>query len=378
MPNPSPPSDPEIEPLLRLALAPGLGPLRLAALLRRFGGAERILAAPRREIAALPGFGDRVASRVTEAASPAGAVRAREALGRLAAAGARAVRPRSEGYPRRLADLPDPPLLLYVQGDPAMLSSPGIGIVGTRHPTADGRAAAASLAADLARAGYGVVSGMARGIDAAAHAGALEARGATIGVLGHGIDLAYPAENRSLFRRVRERGYLLSELPPGEPPLAGNFPRRNRLIAALSEGVLVVEMGERSGARHTVESALELGREVFAVPGSIGSPASVGSNLLLKEGARLVTSARDVVEELRGVGAGAGLAVSGGVRPSVAVPDLSPDEAAVLGALTAAPVHVDDLAAGLGMPTHRLLPLLLALELRDGVEALPGKRFRAR
>jgi DNA processing protein len=227
------------------------------------------------------------------------------------------------------------------------------------------------------------VSGMARGIDAAAHAGALDAGGTTIGVLGHGIDRAYPAENRALFRRLRERGLLLSELPPGEEPLAGNFPRRNRLIAALSEGVLVVEMGERSGARHTVDAALELGREVFAVPGAIGSPVSAGTNQLLKEGARLVTSALDVVEELRGVGAGPprGAAAASPARataPRPALPELPPAEASVLAALGSEPRHVDEVAAASGLPAARILPLLLALELGERIEALPGMRFRAR
>jgi DNA processing protein len=197
----------------------------------------------------------------------------------------------------------------------------------------------------------------------------------------------YPPENERLFLRTRERGLLISELPPGEQPLAGNFPRRNRLIAALSAGVLVVEMGEKSGARHTVDYALELGKEVFAVPGPIGSPASAGTNQLLKDGARLVTSARDVLEELQGVGlpprAGfvpaprADAAPAAAVRP-VAPPDLAPDEARIFAQLSDTPRHVDDLAAALDMPTSAALTALLGLELRELVEALPGKQFRLR
>ncbi|HEU0302744.1 MAG TPA: DNA-processing protein DprA, partial [Longimicrobium sp.] len=234
----------------------------------------------------------------------------------------------------------------------------------------------------LARAGYGIASGMAKGIDAAAQSAALDAGGTTSGVLGHGIDRIYPQENGRLFRRVRERGVLISELPPGEEPLAGNFPRRNRLIAALSAGVLVVEMGERSGARHTVEYALELGREVFAVPGPIGSAASKGTNQLLKEGARLVTSAQDILEELHGVGvvpAGMGCAAApdAAVEAQRAAPaDLAPEEARVFGLLADDPRHVDELALAAGMAPHVALTALLGLELRELAESLPGKQFR--
>ncbi len=202
-------------------------------------------------------------------------------------------------------------------------------------------------------------------------------------MLGSGVDRVYPAENRHLFRRVRERGLLVSELPPGEEPLPGNFPRRNRLIAALSAGVLVVEMGERSGARHTVDYALELGREVFSVPGPIGAPTSAGTNQLLKEGARLVTSARDVLEELHGVGkADAPPPLPAAARAAAPAPPprvvLAPEEACVLGALGTATRHVDELAAAVALPTARVLAAMLALELHGLVEALPGTRFRAR
>jgi DNA processing protein len=227
---------------------------------------------------------------------------------------------------------------------------------------------------------------MAKGIDAAAHAAALDAGGSTIGILGHGIDRIYPPENRDLFRRVRQDGLLLSEMAPGEDPNAGNFPRRNRLIAALSLGVLVVEMGSKSGAQHTVTYALEQGREVFAVPGQIGSPMSEGTNQLLKDGARLVTSANDILEELRGVGHAAvspvPLAATASTSPSVDAPapappsDLAPDEAKVFGALTADAKHVDDLAAAADLAPSNVLAALLGLELRGLVESLPGKQFR--
>jgi DNA processing protein len=273
-----------------------------------------------------------------------------------------------------------------VLGDVQLMSEPAIGIVGTRTPTEYGRRVASRLAYELARAGYGIASGMAKGIDAAAQTAALDAGGATVGVLGHGIDLIYPPQNERLFHRVRERGLLISEMAPGEEPMAGNFPRRNRLIAALSAGVLVVEMGEKSGARHTVEYALELGKEVFAVPGQIGSEMSAGTNQLLKEGARLVTSAQDILEELHGVGVvphalkgSAAAAVEPRPPVSRAAPaDLAPDEARVFGLLADDPLHVDDLATAAGLATNVTLAALLGLELRELAESLPGKQFRLR
>lgn len=373
-----------LEPTLRLALISGIGPSRLAALLARFGSAERVLAAPVGEVARLPGFGRALASRVSAAAGAEAGARARDTLRALRDLGARAVTPDDAGYPARLLELADPPFVLYLLGDPSLLEGAAMGVVGTRAPTPYGRAAAVGLSGDLARAGYVIVSGMARGIDAAAHGAALDAGGGTVGVLGHGLDRVYPAENRALFRRLRERGLLLSELPPGEEPLAGNFPRRNRLIAALSAGVLVVEMGERSGARHTVDYALELGREVFAVPGPIGSPSSAGTNQLLKEGARLVTSARDVLEELHGVGKAGAPPPPPPPPPrspaaaAAPVPALPPEEGRVLGALALEPRHVDDVAASVSLPTSRVLAALLALELHGLVEALPGTRFCVR
>ncbi len=379
------PRDPQqLETILRLAIVPGVGPARLSALLARFGSVERVLAASARQVAELPGFGPEFVRRVTSAATPEGLARARAAMALLREVGAVVLTPDDEVYPPAFRTLPDPPVVLYAMGDVHLLNDPGVGVVGTRAPTDYGCRAAAALSRELAWAGYTIVSGMAKGIDAVAQAAALDAGGATVGVLGHGIDKIYPTDNRALFHRVRERGLLISELPPGEEPLAGNFPRRNRLIAALSAGVLVVEMGEKSGAKHTVDYALELGKEVFAVPGPIGSPASIGTNQLLKDGARLVTSARDVLEELQGVGLppsrAPGVPSVADLRPParVAPPDLAPEEARVFAQLADDPRHVDDLAAAAGVATGAALMALLGLELRDLAEALPGKQFRLR
>jgi DNA processing protein len=379
------PRDPQqLETILRLSIVPGVGPARLSALLAHFGSVERVLGASARQVAALPGFGPEFARRIVSAGTEEGRQRARAAMAALREVGAVVVTADDDVYPPAFRTLPDPPVVLYALGDVHLLNDPGVGVVGTRVPTDYGCRAAAGLSRELARAGYSIVSGMAKGIDAVAQAAALDAGGATVGVLGHGIDNVYPPENRRLFRRVRERGLLISELPPGEQPLAGNFPRRNRLIAALSAGVLVVEMGEKSGARHTVDYALELGKEVFAVPGPIGSPTSAGTNQLLKDGARLVTSARDVLEELQGVGLplrrAEGAAATVELRPPVRVapPDLAPDEARVYAQLAEDPRHVDELAAAAGVATGAALTALLGLELRELAEALPGKQFRLR
>jgi DNA processing protein len=291
-----------LEPVLRLAMVEGIGPARLSALLARFGSAGRVLGASAEELGAVPGFGRELVKRLRAADTDEGRQRAAEAMKTLERAGAVAFTPDDVAYPEAFRTLPDPPYLLFAVGNLDLLHSPGLGVVGTRSPTEYGWRTAMSLSGELARAGLTIVSGMARGIDSAAHAAALDAGGTTVGVLGHGIDRVYPPENGPLFERVGQRGLLLTELAPGEKPNAGNFPRRNRLIAALSLGVLVVEMGEKSGAQHTVTYALEQGKDVFAVPGPIGSPQSAGTNQLLKDGARLVTSSADILEELRGVG----------------------------------------------------------------------------
>jgi DNA processing protein len=381
MPTTTEPSS--TETMLRLAIVPGMGPARTTALLARFGTAERALGASAAQIAEVPGIGREFARRVAAAGTAEGWERARAALDALDRVGARVITQADAAYPQAFRTLPDPPFVLYALGDAHLMSEPAIGIVGTRAPTDYGRQVASRLAYELARAGYGIASGMARGIDAAAQAAALDAGGATVGVLGHGIDRIYPPENERLFLRVRERGLLISEMSPGEEPLAGNFPRRNRLIAALSAGVLVVEMGEKSGARHTVEFALELGKEVFAIPGPIGSPMSAGTNQLLKEGARLVTSAQDILEELHGVGVVAHAlsmpappAEARAPTPRTPPADLTPDEARVFAVLADEPHHVDDLAAAAGMTARVALAALLGLELRELAESLPGKQFR--
>lgn len=363
-------------PLLRVAMIPGVGPARLSALIRRFGSAERVLGAHSAELRAVPGVGAQLADRLRSAAGPRGLERAEAGLQAMQRCGAVALSPDDLQYPAAFAAAPDVPFLVFAIGRLELLGMPAMAVVGTRTPTAYGRDAAAALSRGLAGAGYAIVSGMARGIDAVAHEAALDAGGATIGILGNGIDVMYPAENRPLFKRMGEHGLLLSEFMPGEEPQAGNFPRRNRLIAALAEGVLVVEMGLRSGAQHTVGFALGMGKEVFAVPGPIGSAVSEGTNQLLKDGARMVTELSDVLEELGGVGATSPATAAPAPAPVPAPGDLTADEAAAFAALTAELRHVDDIAAAARLDSGPLLGALLGLELKGVAEALPGKLFR--
>jgi DNA processing protein len=371
-----------LEPLLRLAVVPGIGPARLHALVRRFGSAERVLAASPGMLGAVPGLGPELVRRVLRAAEPAGLQRAKRAMEMLEAHHAVALTPDDLEYPEGFRRLADPPFLLFAAGDRALLHAPSVALVGTRRPSPYGRAAADGLARGLVAVGYAVVSGLARGIDTAAHEAALAAGGGTVGVLGHGVERVYPAENRALFREIAERGLLVTEYAPGEEPKAGNFPRRNRLIAALSRGVVVVEMTLRSGARHTVDAALDLGCEVFAVPGPIGTEASEGTNLLIKHGAALVTGVADIVEALEGVG-GAGPAPRPATArreptPAPLPADLPPGGAELLRAMDGEPRHIDRLAAEAALAPGEALAALLHLELMGLAESLPGKLFRRR
>jgi len=326
----------------------------------------------------LPGLGGTVAGRIVRARLE-GRAAARDAMRTMGRVGAVALTPDDAQYPDCFRSLPDAPFLLFACGDLGLLRTPSVAVVGTRTPTRYGRASAQELSSSLASCGYTIVSGMARGIDTIAQTAALEVGGSTIGVLGHGIEQTYPPENRALFSAVRERGLLITEFLPGETPKPGNFPRRNRLIVALGGAVLVVEMGLKSGAQHTVTYALEQGREVMAVPGPIDSPMSAGTNQLIKDGARLVTGVEDVLEELQGVGVTQFRpqrqhAPSSEPQPGLVL--LSPGENMVFDALADRPRHVDELCTDTQIVPGVMLGTLLELELKGLAEALPGKLFR--
>jgi DNA processing protein len=290
-------------------------------------------------------------------------------------------------YPKALLEIPDPPIALYVKGNPALLARPALALVGSRTGTAQGEANAEAFARSLGEAGLTIISGLALGIDAAAHRGALETAGGTVAVLGTGIDRIYPAANESLTREIAARGALVSEFPLGMPPARHHFPRRNRLIAGLAQGVLVVEATLNSGSLITARLALESGREVFAIPGSIHSPLARGCHHLIREGAKLVETAEDVLEELR-----ARLGNSLPPRPEKprtrrAAParrasapparlDLPPEACKVLEALGPEPRDIDSLALATGLTVDALNVHLLTLELEGLAARQPGGGFQ--
>ena len=291
---------------------------------------------------------------------------------RLEASAARLVTYLSPDYPKSLFEIPDPPPFLYVKGE-LRSRELSIAMVGSRRATSYGLMTTAKLAEALAGRGVCVVSGMARGIDTAAHKGALHAGGRSIGVLGCGVDTEYPPENRALFEEMAVKGCLVSEFPLGTQPLAENFPRRNRIISGLSTGVLVVESAEKSGSLITAQYALEQGREVFAVPGNISSATSRGCNRLIKQGAKLVDCVEDILEELPEY-----------ARASVDTPlfqpvlrtfALTPKEAAIYEVLARSPLHIDDIIFQTELTAGEVSSMLLHLELKGAVTPLPGTHY---
>ena len=268
-------------------------------------------------------------------------------------------------YPQALLNIPDPPLLLYVKGRPDLLNRAALAIVGSRSATPQGIHNAEAFAKSLSDAGLSIISGLAHGIDAAAHRGALRGQGSSIAVVGTGLDKVYPAANRELAHALAQQGALVSEFPLGTPPLAANFPRRNRLISGMSLGCLVVEASLQSGSLITARLALEQGRDVFAIPGSIHAPQSKGCHALLKQGAKLVETAQDILEELGGqLVATAQLTVSAG------------SESALLDHLGYDPVDADTLSVRCGLTIAELSAMLLTLELEGRISALPGGLYQ--
>ncbi len=285
-------------------------------------------------------------------------------------------------YPASLRAIPDPPLLLYVCGDPALLASPQLAVVGSRNPTPAGRETAYEFARALIACGLTITSGLAMGIDAAAHEGALDAGGNSIAVTGTGPDRVYPAGHRKLARRLCLQGALVTELAPGTPPRARHFPRRNRIISGLSLGVLVTEAALRSGSLITARLALEQGREVFAVPGSIHNPLARGCHALIRQGAKLVESLEDIVEEIT-TAQHAPPATQNLMETKPACTDLVQDgpdalTSRVLARLDFDPVPLDVLVRRTGLTAGQLSSILLALELENHITALPGGLYLRR
>jgi DNA processing protein len=357
----------DLDAWLRLLLADGLGR----------GGVRRLLAAcggPQQVMRAEPALHQRIAGPAAAALdAPPAEFDQRLAATRawLASGAQRAVWALGDpAYPADLLQTADPPLLLFADGDPAWLQRPMLAIVGSRHATAQGLDNARAFARSFSDAGWTVVSGLAAGIDGAAHEGALLGSGGTVAVVGTGLDQVYPARHRALAQRVRERGLILSEYLPGTPPLAQNFPQRNRIIASLSRGTLVVEAALQSGSLITARLASEAGREVFAIPGSIHAPQSRGCHALIRLGAKLVETAQDVLEELRAP-------APGQAALALATEDDTPEDP-LLAALGHDPVTLDALGARTGWSAADLNVRLLELELAGQVARLPGGLFQRR
>lgn len=274
-----------------------------------------------------------------------------------------------KAFPALLKEIFDPPPMLYVKGKAlAAFDAPCIAIVGTRRPSHYGLRMAERIASELAGAGVTVVSGMARGCDSAAHKGALAAGGVTVAVLGTGIDVAYPPENKKLSDEVAEKGLLVSEYPMGTPPMPYNFPRRNRIIGGLVTGILVVEAPLRSGALQTARLALEYGRDVFAIPGAVSSPKSAGTNKLIKDGAGLVETADDILSALN--------IVRSRVEDEAPLPELGSVEGLIWGALSIdEPRHIDDIAVKTGLGVAKASAFLLDMELKGLVKQRQGMCF---
>jgi DNA processing protein len=352
----------ELAAWLRLTLIPGIGGETQRQLLKQFGSPEAIFAASATTLRGVLG-GNQLT--VLQAHDNRAAVSA--ALDWAALPGNRILTLADAAYPQALLTIADPPTLLYVKGQLALLNRPACAIVGSRNATKQGESNASAFAGALAGAGLTIVSGLAAGIDAAAHRGALNESASTIAVIGTGIDRIYPARNADLAREIAVRGALLSEFPLDTPPIAANFPRRNRLIAGMTRGCLVVEAARQSGSLITARLAAEAGREVFAIPGSIHSPQSKGCHALIKQGAKLVESAQDILEELRWEKI---------VNPAAVPPVAEAETDPLLIALGGDPCDLDTLAERTGLPADALLAQLLPLELAGRIAPLPGGRYQ--
>jgi DNA processing protein len=366
--------DPEVVATLALSLVPGIGSQRLRQLVGAFGSAQAALAAPHVRLASLHGIGAAAATAI-KAARPTDGERV---LAELAALGARLLLPGQPDFPAQLEEIHDPPAVLYVWGDVSLLARPAVALVGSRNHTAYGAEAARILAGAVARRAV-VVSGMARGIDALVHTAALDAGGATIGVLGNGFGVIYPAANRALYERMVAHGCLVTEHPPGERPHAGSFPRRNRLISGLSRAVVVIEAAVGSGAIVTADAGLEQSRAILAVPGPITSPTSVGCNKLIQQGAKPALCAADILEEI-GLPTGGGALAELGLALSTPAPrvppiDLTGLQLALWTRLTGEPQHVDALVVAARTGAANVLGALTELELRGLVRQGPGMVF---
>lgn len=356
---------------LQLTLSPGIGPRIQQALLERFGSAEDVLAATPEQLRGVDGVGPKVAAAICR---PSRNEEAKHEWEQCRQLGVRLLLRDDEEYPQLLQETCDPPAVLYCRGELEQRDALAVSIVGARRCTLYGKQQAERLAAGLARAGMTVVSGLARGIDAAAHRGALEAGGRTIAVAATGLAMVYPPEHEELAAQISAQGAVLSETRLDQKPVAGLFPQRNRIISGLTAGVIVVEASQRSGALHTARHAMEQGRDVFAVPGRIDSLASEGCHNLIRDGVCLVRSVDDVLEALGPLVAP--VATAGGSE--IHTPrelTLNDQERRVLDAVGIEASHVDEVLRSIDMDSSRVLATLTVLEMKRMIRRLPGGYF---
>ena len=358
------------EACIALNMLPTVGPVRLRKLLEVFKEPQQILGAKRSELRKVEGIGSEVADQI---ASWESIVDLAAELARIRDFGATVITQESPSYPQSLREIHAPPIVLYLWGELNERDHHAIGIIGARHTTHYGTESAKKLAYQLAYAGLTVISGLARGIDTAAHQGALAAKGRTIAVIGSGLSKLYPPENRGLAEKIRDgNGAIVSEFSMEIDPDRQTFPMRNRIIAGWSHGILVVEAGLKSGALITASQAIEQGRSVYAVPGHINAPSALGSNRLIQQGAKLVMDASDILDDLQILLPDTKPSPEAAVRP---LPPLSEDERRVYEAINSTETPIDQISAKCDLPSAIVSSTLLRLELKRLVKQLPGKYF---
>jgi DNA processing protein len=354
--------------MLRLSLVPGVGPVLRKALLDQFGSAARVLDAAPSELRLVPGVGQKLSLAIARAREQ---IDAESELELCRQHGIGLLSDADDAYPRVLREIYDPPGVLFVQGRLLPQDALSVAIVGSRHATQYGIAVAEKLAGSLTRAGLTIISGLARGIDAAAHRGAISAGGRTLAVLGSGLLNIYPPEHRSLASEVAAHGALLAEVPPRSQPLRGVFPQRNRIISGLSLGVIIVEAALGSGALITARHAMEQNREVFAVPGRVDSRMSRGCHRLIRDGAKLIETADDVLEELAPLVAPAAKADGQPIHHPAELL-LNEMEQRVLSAIDSGPTLIDQVVVTSGLSAPQVLATLSVLEMRRVIRRLSG------
>lgn len=358
----------DVPNLINLSIVPGIGSTKIRALMAKFKSTENIFSASSSALGMIDGIDKKIAENIKNFTNFEFGERQYERAQKF---NVDIISFWDDKFPTALKKINDPPILLFVKGEIKDYDKFALAVVGTRNPSNYGKIIAESVSRELAKKGLTIVSGLARGVDTIVHSSTLKASGRTLAVIGSGLDVIYPSENRKLYEQISESGAVITEFPMGTKPDAINFPRRNRIIAGLSLGTIVVEAGEKSGALITANLALDYNREVFAIPGNITSKKSLGCNQLIKEGAKLVLSVDDILEELKSQ-----LSMfNAQAKQSVNIEDLTSHEKSILKNLTTQPIHIDELARSLNKSTGELLSILLTLEFKDFVRQLPGKLF---